>query len=269
LLKILKRVSEKLNYVKMKNQNLLTLAVITALFAVCTLSCETDDEQLVSPRENALISHQSNVEFFQIQSEDHASLYPGVNDPQLTKEWWKFVLNHDCSSNPLNYPSLQETEYQSGPVVFLVGSKNDPADRTIVAHSDQTLFVPIFNSLHFEECIRPATKPAVDESVENSLIEEVDHEIDLVTNLKVVLDDQVFRITKEYRSPSGVFTLTGKKELSQCLDYCITGTEQRVASDGYWLTIKNLSQGWHKLHTHGEILHNGIIQDVYYTILVQ
>ncbi|HUR30067.1 MAG TPA: hypothetical protein VMZ69_01475 [Saprospiraceae bacterium] len=249
----------------MKKYNLFALSAMMIAFVLCTTSCSLEDQEIVSQKDAA--------RSFTIQPEKPDTVYTGVDDKpgtaDLSQEWWKFVLGHDCNNNPLNYPNLQETEYQGGAVVFLVGSKNGVASRYIVARSNQTFFVPIFNTLQFEKCIRPALKPAIDESVENSLIEEADHFIDLVTNLKVVLDDNNIRITDDHRRASGVFTITAEKELSGCLDYCITGDEQKVASDGYWLTLKNLTPGWHELHTHGEILHTGLIEDVYYYILIQ
>ena len=45
-----------------------------------------------------------------------------------------------------------------------------------------------------------------------------------------------------------MFSFAGDPSLAAVLDPCITGTQQKGVSDGYWLMLYPLSPGTHTLH---------------------
>lgn len=188
---------------------------------------------------------------------------------ELTKQWWKYVMSFDCSKNPLNFPGLTTTAYQPGSFVFLVGASEGFFTRNVVVARNQSILVPVINKLSNYPCTDLSTRPPTGSSLEQLLLSEPDKFIDLVTNIKVSLDDKPVNITNNNRLTTGLFSFTGKADLTQCLDICVTGQLQPAVSDGYWLVLSRLPAGKHVLRIHAEILHTGIVIDGIYNIIVR
>lgn len=193
----------------------------------------------------------------------------GKSNQQWSTEWWKTIMSYDCVHNPLNQQSLSVTVNQASPVVFLSGMPSGISERTIEVTRDKALFVPIINVLKEYPSTNTDQNPRPGQTVEQFLKAEAAKYVNLATNMKVVLDRDVIKITAKDRVATDMFYFKRNKDLAGCVGQAVTGQLQVGVSDGYWIVIDHLSPGRHTLHTHAEILATGIVPDVYYNIIVR
>ena len=243
----------------MKKLNFFGMVAVAATMVL--FSCEKDE----------LIDITSD----DVKSVENFSTRPGQTSGQsstsnyyadLTKEWWKYVLSFDCGSNPLNFTSLPASPVKPGSFVFLVGSADGSATRTLNVTRSQLLVVPVINTLSKYPCASFSSVPGA--SIEQILQADADKFIDQATNMKVLLDGAAIKISNANRYATNVFSVKGQADLSNCIDACITGQQQTAVSDGYWLFLRGLSRGKHTLTIHAEILQTGVVIDVKYIINV-
>ncbi len=187
---------------------------------------------------------------------------------QWTQDWWKHVMSIDCYENPLVHSLLKTVIIQEGPLVFLMGTDNGSALRFANIRRDQSILVPIFNTLTKYPCDEPVNNIGSEQSLEQLLKTEAKQYINQVTNMKVSLDDAPITISNENRVATGLFHITGNISLVNCLDACASEKNKPAVSDGYWLVIPRLEPGRHVLRVHAEILQDGTVVDVLYNIAV-
>ncbi len=251
----------------MKNFPFPAVALLVMAGAFFTTSCEKDDNIALAQSYDVYNTEQNNFNFTGITAAGDDAVRKSYIE--LTKEWWKYVLSFDCSKNPMNFPVLTSTAYQPGPVAFLVGAEDGFATRNILVAHNQSILVPIINKLSDYPCTDPSTRPSAGSTLEQFLLSAPDKYIDLATNFKVTLDGRPISITNNNRLTTNLFYFTGKADLAQCTDVCVTGQSQAAVSDGYWLVFSRLSLGRHVLRIHAEILRTGIVIDGVYNITVR
>jgi|SRR5687768_15744322 len=250
----------------MKNFQFLAVALLALACAFITTSCEKEENIALEQSFDVFNPEQDILNVTGIGTSADAQRKSHI---ELTKEWWKYVLSFDCSKNPLNFPVLNSTAYQPGPVAFLVGAEDGFATRNIIVKRNQAILVPIIAKLSDYPCSDPSVRPSSGFSFEQFLLSGPDKFIDLATNFKVTLNGRPISITDNNRLTTNLFYVTGKADLTQCTDVCVTGQLQAAVSDGYWLVFSSLPAGKHVLRIHAEILRTGIVIDGYYNITVR
>ncbi len=244
------------------SQSILTIACVLILF-----SCQKEELVLaeLTGKENHFPHDVSN------DNPRPGPVSPLLYDKtvsQWTQDWWKHVMSIDCSENPLVHSLLKTVIIQEGPVVFLMGTDNGSALRFANISRDQSILVPIFNTLQKYPCDESVTAIGSEQSLEQFLKTQAKQYINQVTNIKVSLDDAPITISNENRVATGLFHISGNATLVNCLDACASEKNKPAVSDGYWLVIPRLAPGRHVLRVHAEILQNGTIADVLYNIAV-
>ncbi|MDQ3016988.1 MAG: hypothetical protein M3R25_09775 [Bacteroidota bacterium] len=251
----------------MKNLICNSKAIFTIVCATILFSCQK--EELVLPELTGKENH------FQYDvSNDNPR--PGPVSPllydktisQWTQDWWKHVMSIDCYENPLVHSILKTVITQEGPVVFLMGTDNGSALRFANIRRDQSVLIPIFNTLKKYPCDEQVTVIGSEQSLEQFLKREAKQYINQVTNIKVSLDDAPITISNENRVATELFHISGNATLVNCLDACASEKNKPAVSDGYWLVIPRLEPGRHVIRVHAEILQNGTVVDVLYNIAV-
>ncbi|WP_207003330.1 hypothetical protein [Trinickia mobilis] len=185
-----------------------------------------------------------------------AAIY-GETYGQWSAAWWQWMLSIPSGSNPTFFPDGTGCgSSQSGHVWFLAepNSGSGPAEECTVPVA-KSIFVPIVNA----ECSSVEGGPPYIPSICNddatcracakSLADQIDP-----TSLKASVDEMpvndltIFRV----QSPLFHFSIPANNWFSAEGLIAPAGTGIAV-SDGYWLMIKPLSPGQHKIHVEGAI----------------
>jgi hypothetical protein len=132
-------------------------------------------------------------------------------------------------------PALDETgkfshiSQNNANVWFLAGTFGGTAVRNVQIPYGRSLFFPILTSV-FSFKLDPQLKS------EQDLIRSVVQDIDSVEILSLTIDDKIFKDFSPFRIRSEPFEDT------------IDGTKTKMVSDGYWIFMKPLQIGIHKIH---------------------
>jgi hypothetical protein len=203
-------------------------------------------------------------------------VYPLTANPQgvsytiWTEKWWTWLLNQDCSNNAFaDSVGTKAGVNQSGSVYFLTGSPKVGAIRNVTIPSGKDVFFPIMNTIWDYPCPDTSFHPAPGETLEHLLQTGAKDGMDRVTGIQVTLDGVQLANASSYRVTTNLFNFTGNAAFSACFDPCITGTSQPAVSDGYWVMLKALPKGSHKLSFHGEVTAWNWVQDVTYNLTVE
>lgn len=250
----------------MKKISLYTI-IITVTSLMMITSCQDTDMDGIIPVDHSALTLPGKRNDLSIPYQEQKLLF-GKTNQQWTSEWWQTMMSYDCAHNPLNLQSLSMTVNQTSPVVFLAGVTSGIAFRTIEVSGDKALLIPIINVINEYSSKDTVQNSVPDQTIEQLLKVEAHNYINQATNMNVVLDGRPIRIGYNNRVASNLFSFTGNQDLSSCTQHTVTGQPQVAVSDGYWIILQNLAHGRHTLHTHAEILANGIVPDVYYDIYV-
>ncbi len=248
--------------------NLIMSAITSMACLFVFTSCQDTDIDGIVPVDHTGWSVPDLSNNLGLPNPDSKLLF-GKSNQQWSTEWWKTMMSYDCAHNPLNQQSWSITVNQASPVVFLTGMTSGISVRTIEVSRDKALFIPIINVLKEYPAVNLDQNPRPDQTVEQFLKTEAAKYINLATNIKVVLDRNLIKITATDRVATDLFYFKANKDLAGCVGQAVTGQLQVGVSDGYWIVIDHLSPGRHTLHTHAEILATGIVPDVYYNIIVR
>jgi hypothetical protein len=161
-----------------------------------------------------------------------------------SKRWWIWCLNQGEERSPaLDGSGIRCQQDQFYPQVwFLAGTFGDKAIRKCQVPSRKSLFFPIVNDLiSFFEYPMLGTEPQLqdyamrDLDTTTSLLVTIDGlNMDGLFNLRVQTD--IFEIRVPFTSDSRNYSYT------------------KAVSDGYWMFVKPLSHGRHKIQIRGEKL---------------
>jgi len=162
---------------------------------------------------------------------------------QWTAEWWKYVMGIPASTNPLaDANGAHCGDGQSGPVFFLVGTTGGPAVRNdCVVPVGKSILFPIINVISAV----PEDGRTADEI--RSLATWYESHVDDVRATVDGVDLQ--NLLSDYRFPSPIFAFDGASP--GIFNPSYEGHRDIAFSDGWWVMLKPLTPGPHKIHFYG------------------
>lgn len=183
----------------------------------------------------------------------------------LAAEWWQWVRAIPAEQNPLlDAPCNVQ---QEGPVFFLAGNFGGTGTRSCAVPADKALFFPLFN-VSYSSC------PEIVKD-ESYTCDQAKSEEYLHTSAKALMDTEGIALTLEidgvaipdlmgYRAASKTFTDSAAAGPSELLGDCSgpirentcgisVDSTRKMAADGYWIMLRPLPPGEHKLHFGGNV----------------
>lgn len=182
----------------------------------------------------------------------------GISYADWTAKWWQWVLSIPNENSPARdstgkYCAIK----QGGPVWFLAGTVGGVAQRTCVIPSGLAILLPILN--HGGTL---ADEPGI-KSAKELLLFAI-KEMDIISNLEVEVDGVKLNELMRYRVSSPIFEVV----LPESNLFGGTPGPTKGAADGYWLFLKPLSAGKHKIHSFGSCLAGRVNIGIDYDITV-
>jgi hypothetical protein len=154
---------------------------------------------------------------------------------EWTSLWWKWLNSIPRDQSPARDFSgrfCSVSQHQRD-VWFLAGTFGGTATRICKIPSGKAILFPIIASI-FSFATDPHLK------TEEDLIRTVTRDINNVERLSLTIDEIVFDDLRNFRVRSEVFS------------DLVNGTPTKVVSDGYWIFLKPLPVGNHKIHFLGK-----------------
>lgn len=193
-------------------------------------------------------------------------LFPPESEPYGLKyvvwtiKWWKWVLSIPKQKNPvLDRSGLYLAEQQSDPNVwFLAGTLGGSVVRKCRVSIGKAILMPIINY----ECSF-ADEPSIKNVTDLEL--KCKSEIDDIKNLSFTIDQLNFGDLIPYRIRSPVFDVNlGENNI---LD--VGEQHTKMITDGYWVFMKPLGAGSHRLMTSGSCQSGKIMIGTTYELYVE
>ena len=184
-----------------------------------------------------VVHEHANVDFFTPEDRPY-----GLTYGQWTAKWWQWALSIPKNINPLiDEVGSFSNVGQSGPVWFLAGTlgENKLPRRSCTVHSSKAMLFPVINY----EADLVQNPELVDE---NDLIRHVTQDMDDITVKVAVIDGEKTRAFRVKSDPE-IFPVT--LEADNPID--LPNGTFNVAADGYWVFLKPLGCGDHKIYFHG------------------
>ncbi len=174
------------------------------------------------------------------------SNFHGKTYGDWSAEWWKWVLSIPADRNPLNDTTGKfTTEAQSGDVWFLTGSWIGTKELKINVPAGKAIFFPIINA----EC----SKIEGNGNTQKELRAAAKALIDNVTVKEAIIDGRRLNLDN-YRVASKLFYFRLPAE-NNILNVTVPPYSSPAVSDGYWIMLKPLSEGKHKIYIYGKAEH--------------
>jgi hypothetical protein len=187
---------------------------------------------------------------------------------QLGALWWKWVLSIPAVQNPLFDTTGADCAVdQRGGRWFLVGSPGGAVTRSCTLPAGKKIFFPIISVENDYPCPDPTFQPAPGQSLKDFLTIGAVTAINQARHLHASLDGATIPILAGYRGTSNMYSFAGDPSLTAIFDPCITGSQQKAVSDGYWLLLAPLSSGRHTLRFGGSLF--GHPESATYRLTVQ
>jgi hypothetical protein len=165
----------------------------------------------------------------------------GKEFSQWTAEWWQSILSIPRKNNPTNDKNainpIQSANNRN--VLFLVGTTKGSVEREISVSFGKALLIPIINFV-----VSDAEKPGIND---NELTLIAKHDIDDIVNKQASVDDYDLQGLDKYRIASLPFDVVFPEDNISG----VPAGPARAVSDGYWLFLKHLSSGRHKISVGG------------------
>jgi hypothetical protein len=165
----------------------------------------------------------------------------GISYEEWTTKWWSWFISIPTDQNPINdHTGEMCTEYQEGPVWFLLGSGGGKAERSCAVPAGKAILIPNI----IIEC-----SYAEDQSLQTVAdLETCAKEgIDITTDVWATIDGKDLPEDQIYRVKAGPWNFTFPENNVFAAP---AGPTQGV-SDGYWTFIKPLGAGNHTIHVGG------------------
>ena len=162
--------------------------------------------------------------------------YPfNMSVAEWTTLWWKWLNSISESQNPALDKSGEfcGINQRYPDVWFLTGTYGGSVTRTCIIPYGKCILFPIIASL-----FSLATDPHL--KTEKELLRTVRNDINKIERLSLTINGVRFEDFREFRVGSEVFEDT------------INGKVTKVVSDGYWVFMKPLPIGTHKIHFLGK-----------------
>ena len=191
----------------------------------------------------------------------------GKNYAQWSAAWAQWAFSIPKPINPmLDSTGVYAGSGQSGKVFFLAGTMGGTAVRSITIPTDTPLFFPIVNTtwLNTPEYGDPVWSP-VQEAYARSFIADY---INTTNHLTLKIDEHSVRNLYDFRSKS----TAAKCNIPPLANDNVFGVDlinnpYDCVADGYWVLLRPLSAGLHKIHFTGAA--SGFSLDVTYNITVK
>ena len=176
-------------------------------------------------------------------------MYPVNSSPynvpygEWTARWWRWALSIPNDKNPLVDDTGKNcSEFQSGPVWYLSGTTGETysATRTCSIPAGKSILFPIIASL-FSFAEVPFIK------TDQELISYSAKDIDDCSLLEASVDGQKLQNLDQHRIQFGPFDIS----LPSDNIWNVQSGATRAVSDGFWIFLKPLNDGYHKINFHG------------------
>jgi hypothetical protein len=196
---------------------------------------------------------------------------------EWSAEWWQFVMSLPVATNPI----LDETGDlcmvgQHGPVWFLFGVfGSGRIERRCTIPEGTALFFPIVN------VVSANTPNVCGQGPDNKSVQELRGEsrrpVNTATNLLVKIDGEPIarlrRHPEDFRVKSTVFSLVFPEAENLVDAFCggdhLVGVYAPAVDDGFYVMLKPLTVGEHRVRFHGEMPDFGpTTQEVIYHLTV-
>ena len=165
----------------------------------------------------------------------------GVSYSEWVAKWWQWLLSIPVENNPVNDTTGKNCAInQNGPVWFLAGTAGGVVDRNCMIPAEKAILFPILN--HGDTL---ADSPTI--KSEEDLLSHATTEMDIISNLEVMVDNVKLSGLQRFRVRSPIFDVV----LPQKNLFGGTPGPTRGVSDGYWLFLGPLPKGKHKIHSFG------------------
>lgn len=209
-----------------------------------------------------MINHQRVKTYISIES----MLFPpnskpyGLTFSQWTIKWWQWLLSIPKENNPaFDMSGTHVSENQWDPNVwFLAGTFGGSVIRSCKMPLGKAILIPVINY----ECSF-ADEPTI--TTESELKLKCEREIDDIKNLFFGIDELFLRDLSAYRTPSPLFDVDLGENNILGVHECTT----KMISDGYWIFVKPLGIGSHKLISSGSCRSGRIMIGTTYDLHVQ
>jgi len=170
-------------------------------------------------------------------------------------EWFKWAVSFPYDQNPfIELTGQYQSLHQKGPVWFLGGGGD--GERSLNIPAGKFIFFPVVNLINDYPCPDPTFHPAPGQTMEDFLTfgtgtilgatDYIDPWVATDNTMSVKVDGVEVKNLRNYR---GLSRLTKfKADPSEvALDSCMTGTEQDMVSDGFWIMLAPLKPGNHTI----------------------
>lgn len=168
----------------------------------------------------------------------------GKSWEEWTTEWWRWFLSTPKSRHPSFDRSPEGTAgcYRDTDVIFLAATPRTHARRIFIPPNKAVLF-PIINfTISYSE--NPALK------TDAEMIENAKLNIDDIVKKKANIDGIDFAISENNRVRTPPFDFTFPRDNI----YGVREGPTRGVGDGFWIFVKPLRRGSHKIRTYGSCL---------------
>jgi hypothetical protein len=189
----------------------------------------------------------------------------GLTYSDWTAKWWQWTLSISKDSNPGGDTTGKDCSLkQNGPVWFLAGTFGGAATRTCTIPAGKAIMLPLINAM-CDYLAKPNLK------TEQQLLACAKSENEGITGLDATVDGVKTQGLQNYRVQSSLFNFTYP---ANNINGAPIGSTQGV-SDGYWVLLKPLTVGSHKIHIAGSVVNyaggalNNFGNEVTYNIRVQ
>lgn len=172
--------------------------------------------------------------------------FPGEDRPyglsygQWTAKWWEWCFSSPMSTNPLIDDTGEYSRFnQSGPVWFLCGTFGEnkfPRRKCIIPHGKGILF-PVINYIFV---------PDFNIRTDYEVTQHVRRDIDDIVKLEATIDEWAIPAYRVASDPL-IFHIYIREENKLGLPVGMN----RASADGYWIFLRSLPPGEHKLYFHG------------------
>jgi hypothetical protein len=199
-----------------------------------------------------------------------ALLFPSDSKPygltfsQWTIKWWYWLLSIPKDKNPaLDTSGTNLSESQNDPNVwFLAGTLGGAATRSGKIPLGKAILMPVINY----RCSF-ADEPAI--NTEEELTLKCKKEIDDIKNLSFQIDDMFVTNLSSYRICSPLFDVHLSENSIENNILHDNRFDTKMISDGYWIFLRPLNIGLHKLISSGSCRSGKISIAMNYHLFVQ
>lgn len=184
----------------------------------------------------------------------------GISYPQWTVRWWRWLLSLPKGSNPaLDTSGRYSKINQHDPNVwFLAGTFGGIVERICTIPSGRSILMPVINY----QCSY-AEEPSI--TTTRGLKFKCKKEIDDIKDAKFMIDESIQIDLSRYRIRSPIFSINLKDNNALDLQSCST----KMTSDGFWVFLKPLAKGRHKIRSFGSCRSGKIMIGVIYDLCVR